>query len=96
MTAINYNTNPPPVHLAGTPHVRGAKHAVGKARKALCELAAVLDETGWANDRPVSSDHLSLGLIELVGQLGPAEKHALRICTALLVRARTAVNEVAP
>lgn len=76
----------PPVHLPGTPHVRGAKIAVGEMRDGLRHLAAVLANTGWADDHPVGSDEVAIELIDLVSQLGPAECHALRIATGVLVR----------
>ena len=73
-------------HLPGTPHVRGAKPAVGEIRADLRKLAGVLISTGWADDHPVGSDEVAIELIDLVGQLGPAECHALRITIGVLVR----------
>jgi hypothetical protein len=85
--AFIYNTVTPPVHhLAGTPHVRGAKEAVGEVRASLRRLAAVLVKTGWSAEHPIPNDTVGLDVIELVNQLGSAERHALRITTALLVR----------
>jgi hypothetical protein len=86
MSLLNYTTTSPPVHLPGTPHVRGAKTAVGEMRDGLRNLAAVLANTGWVNDHPIGSDEVAIELIDLVSQLGPAECHALRIATAVLVR----------
>lgn len=76
----------PPIRLAGTPHTRGAKQAVGQVRKGLRELATVLVNSGWAADHPINDDKVALDLIELVDQLGVAERHALRITAAVLVR----------
>ena len=54
---FDYLTTSPPVHrLAGTPHVPGAKHAVGQVRKALRDLAAVLVTTGWVDEHPIEQD----------------------------------------
>jgi hypothetical protein len=87
MSLFDYTTVEPPVHrLPGTPHVRGAKLAVGEMRDGLHHLAAVLANTGWADDHPIGSDEVAIELIDLVSQLGPAECHALRIATAVLVR----------
>ena len=87
MSLFDYTTGKPPVyHLPGTPHVRGAKPAVGEIRAGLRKLAGVLISTGWAGDHPVGSDEVAIELIDLVSQLGPAERHALRIAAAVLVR----------
>lgn len=86
MTILDYSTTKPVVHLTGTPHVRGSKHAVGEVRKALRDLTAVLARSGWADDHPLEDDKVALDLIELVNHLGTAEAHALRIAASALVR----------
>jgi hypothetical protein len=86
MTFTDYSTMRPVVHLAGTPHARGAKYAVGEVRKALRDLTAVLSRSGWADDHPLNDDKVALDLIELVNHLGTAEAHALRIAASALVR----------
>jgi hypothetical protein len=90
MTTFDYSTTTPSVHhrLTGTPHIFGAKYAVGQVRKSLRNLAAVLDNGAWTAGHQIDQDPdaVSLSVIELVDQLGPAERHALRICTSLLVR----------
>jgi hypothetical protein len=86
MTILDYSNSKPVVHLAGTPHARGAKHAVGQLRKAIRDLAAVLVGSGWADDHPINDDEVALGVIELVNHLGPAERHVLRIATSVLVK----------
>ena len=84
---LHYTTPPTHVHrLPGTPHVRGAKPAVGEIRAGLRKLAGVLISTGWADDHPVGGDEVVIELIDLIDQLGPAEFHALRIAIAVLVR----------
>jgi hypothetical protein len=87
MTTLGYPTTKLAVHrLAGTPHVRGSKQAVGQLRKALHQLAAVLANSGWADDHPLDDDKVALDLIELVNHLGTAEAHSLRIAASALVR----------
>jgi hypothetical protein len=87
MSLFDYTATKPPVHrLPGTPHVRGTKGAVGEMRGGLYHLTAVLANTGWADDHPVGSDEVAIELIDLVSQLGLAERHALRITIGLLVR----------
>jgi hypothetical protein len=86
MTVHDYSNCKPIVHLTGTPHARGAKRAVGQLRKALRDLATVLVGSGWVDDHPIDDDEVALGVIELVNHLGPAERHALRIATSVLVR----------
>jgi hypothetical protein len=86
MVQIPSYTTPKACCVHGTPHVRGAKSAAGQVRKGLKQLAALLVASGWVSDHPVYSDEVSTGLIELVDQLGPAERHALRIAASMLVR----------
>ena len=88
MSDTTYPNYSLPVHrLAGTPHVYGAKQAVGEVRKAVKDLAAVLVTTGWAVRHPIGPDTVGLSVIELIDQLGPAERHVLRVVTSLLVKA---------
>jgi hypothetical protein len=87
MSTLDYTFTKPPVHrLPGTPHVRGAKLAVGEMRDGLRKLAAVLVNSGWADEHPLDDDKVALDLIELVTRLGTAEAHALRIAASALMR----------
>jgi hypothetical protein len=86
MSLFDYTTTNPPVHLPGTPHVRGAKGAIGEIRNGLRHLADVLCNSGWVDDHPIGGDQTALDVIEFVEQLGPAQRHALRIAAAVLVR----------
>lgn len=81
-----YTNSEPTVHLRGTPHVRGAKRAVGDIRKGLRDLAAVLIHSGWADDHPIDGDDVLFDVIDMVSEFGPAERHALRIAGAVLVK----------
>jgi hypothetical protein len=73
-------------HLAGTPHVPGAKAAVGRVRQALHHLVSVLLAADYAEMKPIGADALSCEVIDLVDRLGPEERHALRIAIAVLAR----------
>jgi hypothetical protein len=90
MVTIPYTNSSPVVHLTGTPHCHGAKAAVNQIRNGLRRLTNALHTSGWIDDHAVASgDQVSMDLI-VMNELGPAERHSLRIAAAVLVRvART-------